>query len=76
MGVALTIQMYREISIAMSRRWVREQDHFVLNDEDEDGEWNEDDEGRIADEQAGHTSHVAATVYARGINERSGEVVN
>ena len=74
MGVELTIQIYREISIAMSRRWIRSQDAFVLDEDDEDKDWNEDDDERIADEQAGHTSHIAATVYARGINECSGEI--
>jgi hypothetical protein len=29
-----------------------------------------------ADEQAGHTSHVAGMVYARGIMERDGEVAS
>ena len=76
MGVGLTIQMYREISIAMSRRWVRKQDAFRMDEDDEDGEWNEDDSNQIADEQAGHTSHVAGMIYARGIMERSGEVAS
>ena len=76
MGVGLTIQSYREISIAMSRRWVRKQDAFRMDEEDEDGDWNEDDDDRIADEQAGHTSHVAGMIYARGIMERSGEVAS
>ena len=76
MGVGLTIQMYREISIAMSRRWVRKQDAFRMDEEDEDGDWNEDDSHAIADEQAGHTSHVAGMIYARGVMERSGEVAS
>ncbi|KAL8991690.1 MAG: hypothetical protein Q9169_007742, partial [Polycauliona sp. 2 TL-2023] len=76
MGVRLTIQSYREVSIAMSRRWVRQQDAFRMDEDDEDGDWNEDDDHQIADEQAGHTSHVAGMIYARGIMERSGEVAS
>ena len=35
MGVELIIQMYREISIAMSRRWVRKQNAFRMDEENE-----------------------------------------
>ena len=38
MGVGLTIQMYREISIAMSRRWMRKQNAFRMDEEDENGD--------------------------------------
>ena len=76
MKIELTIQMYREISIVMNRRWVRKQDAFRMNEDDEDGEWNEDDSNQIADEQVGHTSHVTRMIYVRGIMERSDEVVN
>ena len=50
MKIALIIQMYREINIVMNRRWVREQNHFVLNEKNENEKWNENDEKKIANE--------------------------
>ncbi|KAI1670755.1 hypothetical protein L13192_06271, partial [Pyrenophora tritici-repentis] len=44
---------------------------------EENKEWAEEQAGdSIADEQAGHTSHVAGLVYARGIMEQSGAVAD
>jgi RecQ family ATP-dependent DNA helicase len=46
-------------------------------DEGEDKEGSEETaEASIADEQAGHTSHVAGLVYARGIMEQAGAVAS
>ena len=74
MRVRLTIQSYREISIAISRRWVRKQNAFRRNENDEDENWNENDDDRIANEQVDHTFHVTRMIYAREIMKQN-EVV-
>jgi superfamily II DNA helicase RecQ len=76
MGVELGIQSYRELAIAISRRYLRNKQAFRPDEDDEDGDRDEDAENDIADEQAGHSSHIAGTVYARGIMERDGEVAS
>jgi superfamily II DNA helicase RecQ len=75
MGVELGIQSYRECAIGISRRYLQASRAFQRDEEDEDGDGDED-QNAIVDEQAGHTSHVAGIIYARGIMERSGEVYN
>ncbi|KAG9378483.1 RecQ Superfamily II DNA helicase [Pyrenophora tritici-repentis] len=50
---------------------------FQADEGEENKEWAEEQAGdSIADEQAGHTSHVAGLVYARGIMEQSGAVAD
>jgi superfamily II DNA helicase RecQ len=76
LGQALTIAAYREIAIGISRRFLRGSTAFQA-DEGDNKEGNEDiAEASIADEQAGHTSHVAGLVYARGIMEQAGAVAD
>lgn len=71
----LTIAAYREIAIGISRRFLRPSTAFSTMDGDENEAWTEENAAaRIADEQAGHTSHVAGMVYARGIMEQAGVV--
>lgn len=72
LGVEVDIQSYREIAIAISRRYLHPS-HIFSADEDNHGS-NEED--AILDEQAGHSSHVAGMIYARGIMELSGEVAS
>ena len=67
MRVRLTIQSYWEISIAMSRRWMRKQDAFRRDENDEDENWNKNNDDQIANEQADHTSHVTRMIYAQEI---------
>ena len=74
MRVRLTIQLYREISIAMSRRWVRKQDAFRRDENDEDEDWNENDNDWIANKQVDHTFHVTKMIYIREIMKQD-EVV-
>jgi superfamily II DNA helicase RecQ len=85
LGQTLTIQSYREIAIAISRRFIGEQDAF-MNDFDgidegglDEGE-GEQGVGRrlqaIMDKQASHTSSVAGMIYARLISERDGTVAS
>src|SRR6186713_1535079 len=74
MGTEMTIQAYREVAIAMSRRYLRKEWRFRMDEDDEDGE-NEDEWSHI-DEQAGHTAHIAGMIYARGIMEMDGVVAS
>ncbi|KAG9384308.1 RecQ Superfamily II DNA helicase [Pyrenophora tritici-repentis] len=69
MGQEWTFAGYREMAIGISRR-------FCADEGEENKEWAEEQAGdSIADEQAGHTSHVAGLVYARGIMEQSGAIL-
>jgi hypothetical protein len=48
---------------------------FQAEEGDGNNEWNEENRAAlIADEQSGHTSHIAGLVYARGIMEMAGVV--
>jgi superfamily II DNA helicase RecQ len=76
MGVELGIQSYRDLAIAISRRYLRKREAFRPDEDDEDGDRDEDAEHEIAAEQTGHTSHVEGMIYARGIMERDGEVAS
>ena len=59
----------------MGRRHLRTKHGFEHDDEDHLGEVNEDEDD-IIDEQGGHVSHIAWSIYTRGISERDGEVAN
>jgi hypothetical protein len=76
MGVELGIQSYRDLAIAISRRYLHTRYAFRRDEDDEDGDRNEDDENEITAEQTGHTSHIEGMIYARGIMERDGEVAS
>jgi len=78
LGQELTIQSYRDIAIGISRKFMRRPTAFHTDeDNDESKEWDEDNiAGAIADEQAGHTSHVAGMIYARAIMEQAGAVAD
>ncbi len=58
MGVPMGVQSYRDISIAISRRFLRQK--FGTDEEDEEGEAGDE----IDDMQAEHGTHVAGMVYA------------
>jgi superfamily II DNA helicase RecQ len=81
-GVELNIASYREIAIGISRRFMRASRAFVPDEAEAAAQeaMEDDDEAaamaRIADEQAGHTPHVAGMIYAREITERSGAVAD
>jgi hypothetical protein len=76
MGVEIGLQAYRNLAIVINRRYLRPKEVFRLEEDDEDGDRDENTEAMTADEQAGHTSHVAGMVYARGIMERDEEVAS
>ena len=80
-GVTLNIASYRDIAIAISRRYMRAGRAFVRHGphsttEDDVHEDETQIMAGIADEQAGHSSHVAGAVYARETTERAGEVAD
>jgi hypothetical protein len=75
LGQELTIASYREIAIGISWRFLRRSTAFTAEEGDENEEWNEENrESLIADEQAGHTAHIAGMIYARGVMEQAGVV--
>jgi hypothetical protein len=81
---AIHIAAYRDIAIAISRRFLQPSAAFPHNIQqadpapakaDTDTEEGMDIEqwmGHIADLQAAHSSHVAGMVYGRGIQEQAG----
>jgi hypothetical protein len=76
LGHALHIQAYRDKAISIGRRYMRGRTAF---DKDEDGNVGNDgepSEDEIADLQAGHGSHVAGMVYARGMFEMDGAIAS
>ena len=81
MGVKLNISSYRQIAIAITRKYLKGEG-FVEDKEDEDGleDGDEDDEPRqrdsVYDLQSGHGSHIAGMIYARAILEVPGEVAS
>lgn len=70
LGHGLTIRDYREVATGISRKFMRGSTTF----QEDEGEDKEEDD--IADEQAGHVSHVTGIVYTRGIMEMAGAVMS
>ena len=72
LGEGVMLQSWRDISIAISRKYLRKgEGRFGYDEED----WDEEGEGdEVEDMQAGHGTHIAGTVYARGIREQDGVV--
>jgi hypothetical protein len=86
-GQKLNIPAYCDIAIAISRRFMRGDSKFPKNKHQElapdadDGEDDDEDDDpirvaramdQIADQQAGHSPHIAESIYARGIMEAQG----
>jgi hypothetical protein len=66
----VTIAAYRKIAISISRRFLRGATAFKADKGDENKALDKEHAGAsIADEQAGHTAHIAGLIYARGIIE-------
>ena len=76
LGVSVGLQGWREMAIGISRRFLQPKHAFRLDDDDEDGDFQEENKDEIHDEQAAHTSHIAGMIYARGINELDGVVAS
>ncbi|KAJ5761690.1 hypothetical protein N7533_003729 [Penicillium manginii] len=75
-GQKLGLQAYRDIAIAISRRYLRPSSQFQANTEEEapdiDDETSMDDDGIrafIADIQAAHSASIAGTQYGRMMME-------
>ena len=70
MGVRMGVQAYRDISIGIGRRYLKDSESFEPDPEDQDeDEGGPQDENEAVDLQAGHTSHIAGMIYARSIHE-------
>ena len=64
MGQEWTFARYREMAIGISQRYLRGSTAFQ-DDKGKEKDGNKDTaEASIADQQAGHMSHVAGLVYA------------
>jgi superfamily II DNA helicase RecQ len=76
MGVKIPIRGWREVSIAMSRRFCRE-NAFRSGESGQDGDgWEDDVENDPWDLQAGHGTHVAGMIYARELMEGRDAIVS
>jgi hypothetical protein len=73
LGCRLNIQTYRQVAIAVGRKYLKIQSAFA---EDDNNSSSEKDElgslDTIYEEQAGHTAWTGETVYARLIGELAG----
>ena len=76
MGVELGIQSYRELAIAISRKYLRLRMAFRPDEDDEDGDRDEDVDTVTVSEQTAHTLHIEGIIYTRGVTERDGEVAS
>ena len=77
-GVKLHISAWRQISIAMSRRYCREHP-FPSEDASQDNDSGEEEdslEDNPWDLQSGHGSHVAGMIYARELMEGGNAVIS
>ena len=73
LGQSMHVAAYREIAIAISRRWIRGSTAFQQDEDDENDQWRRQNiSGEIADEQAAHSPHTAGLIYARNAMEMSG----
>jgi superfamily II DNA helicase RecQ len=76
LGHALHIPAYRDVAISINRRYMRGRTAFDKDEDGNDGNDGETGEDEIGDLQAGHGSHVAGMVYARGMFEMDGAVAS
>jgi RecQ family ATP-dependent DNA helicase len=76
-GEKLHISAWRQISIAMSRRYCREHP-FPREDTGQDSDGSEEDslEDSPWDLQSGHSSHIAGMIYARELMEGGNAVIS
>ena len=79
MEVKVGISTYRQIAIAIARRYLKEE-RMIDNRNDEenikDDNGNSPSHNYILDLQAGHGSYVAGIIYARAVLEVSREVAS
>ena len=73
LGCRLNIQIYRQVAIAISRKYLKTQSAFIENANDSSSEKDEPPSlDTVYEEQAGHTAWTGETVYARLIGELTG----
>jgi superfamily II DNA helicase RecQ len=73
LGCRLNIQTYRQVVIAIGRKYLKTQSAFTEDDDDSSSEKDElGSLDTIYEEQAGHTARIGETVYARLIGELTG----
>ena len=71
MGVKLNVRIYRQLAVAIGRRYLQHQPATDDADSSDDEDQPADD---VFDLQAGHSSRIAGTMYARGLTEAMGQV--
>ena len=76
LGVEVNPSEYRQISIAISRRYLRKNLQFQAEKEDENDEKDEDYSDEIYAQQAVHSSRREELTYAQGLFQPSGELAS
>ena len=76
LGVKFGVQVWRELAIGISRRFLQPKHLFQRDEEDDDPDINEDQMENVLDAQAGHSSWVAGAIYARGVIEMQGAIAS
>ena len=76
MGVEMGSQGWRDICIAISRRYLRTDHQFGEDADDEDGELDEDNPNTIYDKQAAHAPITAGRIYSRMSTDPDGVVAS
>ncbi|KAI6787196.1 hypothetical protein KC361_g9560 [Hortaea werneckii] len=72
LGQSINVADYRQIAIAIYRRWISKPVAGASDGGDEEDEGAADPLDHVADEQAAHSSSVAGAVYARETMELAG----
>ncbi|MDN6160180.1 MAG: DEAD/DEAH box helicase, partial [Staphylococcus equorum] len=72
MNVSLTVSAYRQMAVAISRKFLSKGLQFNFGAHEELA--NNDDNDDIVDLQAAHTSHTAGLVYGRDVEQMTGEI--
>ncbi|KAI6957743.1 hypothetical protein KC332_g17517 [Hortaea werneckii] len=72
LGQSINVADYRQIAVAIYRRWISKPVAGASDGGDEEDEGAADPLDHVADEQAAHSSSVAGAVYARETMELAG----
>jgi superfamily II DNA helicase RecQ len=75
MGVKINISTWRQLAIAISRKYCQE-NPFQEGSAEEEGEEEEDEEDNPWDLQTGHSSHIGGMIYARLLEEGDSSVAS
>ncbi len=69
------IQLYHELMIEISRKYMQEQ-IFQMNENDEDDDWQKNEKNEMMNLQMRHTTHVVEMIYAWEIMKWSDEIIS